>query len=672
MSTQEQPPTTRQNAIDSQNKKKADLQKIEEAQSKVNNQQIQDIVNTFVGEFENRVTEKQQLKDPETKSETPELCDILKYGEGPEQIVNFHQLIVAKALEVFRGDEIDGGPIPTLACNILPNTRVNFCFDLQYQQQWFFNYLKLGALSASIALAPNETLSISVRNTQITKFDRETLDEEERTEQTENSTAFNDVFNVTKSSSKTNNWTVSGNAGITLPKFSVGVSGSVTSTVNNAFSSSAQQTKNSTEKSASNLKTLHKVQVRESTETTAEDTTARKIRNPYRDRTLRIDVYNLVKEYDIQFKSTQVLPAIEITPGILRFDREFILSNGRFLAEELTDQTLAAELAEALQLTSNSPEETFGERAGQVALMALDSLFGSKPIFNFPTPWPNPSIGESGPIRPRPWDENDAQNSFIFPLESSFSAYADAVDTNFGIIYSTLASYNRVYLDQVLPGKNASLAVELAISLEAQIGPLWLPDKPEHISTVIDSNRSTEVFRRISGFLAMVKGILSPLLQPAEGEKEEKLAQQRAEWVLSRVIKHLTCHNRYYSERYIYHLAAKTRTRSIAQFAQDILVNHLPQLGKNGLTLFDPDTAFLSRDSIIVPIRVSPEAGDLANLLTTLEQDAPDVEPGILTNQTLTIPTDGVHMESSSGFCVLGEIMDSPISGPIKVVLEQE
>jgi hypothetical protein len=607
-------------------------------------------------------------RKPEDKKCDPvadDFCAPIRRADGPEHIIYFRQAVPIESLDVSIGDPVEGVPLLTFNCTPVETIAAELALDLRYEQSWYYRRALISALSAAIALAPGETLSVSVRNTQRKQFDRETIDEVERSEQTESTIADKDVLNVTRSSSKTNNWTISGNASISLPNGVGGaVNASVSETVNEASSSSAQRTSESTRKSASNLKTLQKVQIRESIEITTEAATARTITNPYRDRSLRLDVYELAKEYCVEFHLREVVPVTILTLDSLQFDRGFVLTNGAFLTDELIDQPLEFELTEALQVTTNLRLEGIEERAEGIALIALDYLFAGPTMFNFPVPFPAEDV-------PAEWNENDSMMSFQVPLED-WSGLRDAAANKLGIVFSTLAFYSQLYNAHVLPN-DGRFAIEVAMSLEEVLAPRWTQvDESDAIKNVIDARQATEIFRRLGGFLTMTSGILRPLLQPAEEEREARRAAERAEFVITRVVDHLNCHKRYYTERYVSYMAARTDMQAVYRLAEEVLGERMDGAGTDLLDIFATDAAFLDGRRVIVPIRTSLGAGELAALFKQFDEQVVDVEPRLLDVQTLTVPTDGVHIESMAGTCVLEAVPDPPIAGPIHVAMDKQ
>jgi len=80
-------------------------------------------------------------------------------------------------------------------------------------------------------------------------------------------------------------------------------------------------------------------------------------------------------------------------------------------------------------------------------------------------------------MRPPGWDENDPANSFQFPL-AEFSGLHDATENRVSVVFSILAFYYRLYLDEVVPTTNERLAIEVAMSRELE---RWLQENATHV-----------------------------------------------------------------------------------------------------------------------------------------------------------------------------------------------
>jgi len=82
--------------------------------------------------------------------------------------------------------------------------------DIRYEQKWNFISLKLGDLSSTMSLAPAEQLTLEFQTTQRRLLEQTRVDSVEEMFSTETITQDKEVLNVTRASSKTDNWRVDG------------------------------------------------------------------------------------------------------------------------------------------------------------------------------------------------------------------------------------------------------------------------------------------------------------------------------------------------------------------------------------------------------------------------------------------------------------------------------
>lgn len=635
--------------------------------------QIEGALRTFV----NWWVQQQPMPPPPDRpapcdTTSPDACSPLLVLPGPEHVVHFRQPVFLE--DFYLGPIVDlgaGFQLPFFNCVAAQDLTASFAFDLRYEQRWFYRDRYRAALSTSIAMAPGENLSLSVRNTQRKQFDRETIDQAENVESSESTVADKDVVNVSRTSSKTDNWRVSGNGSYGLGSLHLGVNGSLSDTVTSASSSSAQRTTGTTRKSARNLKTLQKVQVKETSELTTEAGRGRIITNPFRDRSLRLDIYEMAKNYCLEFHRTDIVPALVLQVESLTFNKEFVLKNGAFLSDELLDRWLGAELTEAIQ--GIDPRAALDDTNAQgeaesIAWMALDYLFGKKNIFNFPVPFPQPFPGQG---RGPGWDENDPASSFLVPLEG-YSGLNDSTANHTSVIFSTLAFYYRLYQDHVVPADDHPLALRLALSLDQSLAPRWIEvDEDKSIADSIDIGQATEVLRRLSGFLTMTSGVLRPLLGPADEERTARAAARRSEYVIAKVVDHLKCHRRYYTERYLAVVAAQTQLDSVQMLAQDVLSELSAQTSAQLSAVFDIGSCFLSGTDIVIPLSTHLTPAELDQVFKRLHSKPIDLKNTLLSSEQVTVPMDGVHIEAVPGECLLTGISEPPPPLPLEVHIDK-
>jgi hypothetical protein len=396
-----------------------------------------------------------QDEDGTAKDCTPielKACAGVMWAPQPEAIVPFRQPIMISEMPVILGDDVEHQAELRFGCNPFARNgvRAHLAIDVNFEQHWHYRELLLSSLSTTVSLAPNEELKITLRNTQRKYLDRLNVEQVEQAQERESTFVDKDVLNVTRSSSRTSNWNIGGNGSFTKKGLNLGLSGSFSETYNEQASASAEHVQESTVKSAENLKTLQKTEVREITETTQENTHARTITNPYSDRSLRLNVFNLAKRYCVEFRATALRPVILFELLRMRFDRSFVLANGSFLTEALLDSGLRYELSQALEAVSQMQGPDVVNKLQQRALMALRYLYAEPNIFNIPNPGDGP-------------DMNLPESSFQDIPSSVGSTISrglqDALDNKLGVVFTVLAMYYDIYRKEVALTNNGELAL---------------------------------------------------------------------------------------------------------------------------------------------------------------------------------------------------------------------
>jgi hypothetical protein len=167
------------------------------------------------------------------------------------------------------------------------------------------------------------------------------------------------------------------------------------------------------------------------------------------------------------------------------------------------------------------------------------------------------------------------------------------------------------------------------------------------LANVFDEGDFTEVFRRLSGFLAMVSGMVEPRIGAAEEDRKAAQAHEQALFVLDRLIQHLRCHESYYAQTFLVYIARQTANQAIHDFVRSLIVRAVPGQQNQDLVnrLFDVDRVFVSRQQLIVP------GFDPLPLRVFLGED--EVVPTVIESE---VPCDGVHLEVAQGACVLTDV----------------
>ncbi len=586
-------------------------------------------------------------------------CDPPPVSRGPQYTLFYSQLLPVEKVGLKDPIEVSvANPRLGQLEVSLSDLDLHLAALVRFEQRWFFKDYKVSDLASTIPLAPHESVRLALRKTQRKRLTQNTIDSVEELDSRESSLVDRDVLNVARSMSTTENWQVNGNGSFSIGPFSLGASGGYSKSVNHAVQSTDQRLRESTKKSASTLKTLQKTEVSELSEATEENLRSRLLVNPYFDRPLLIRVYDLIKTYCVETHFVGAVPALAIAITDLPFNRAFVLSYGDFLADALLDTALSLELGDALEAVNELRDETEVQRAVEVAKLALAYLFEKPPtIFNvgglaFPVQGP---------------DANDPENSFNAQLPRS--GLGDANDNDLGLVFTTLAYYYRIYIErlssQANPPAGTALddrfAVDLAVSLAKFLTPLWVGfEDAGKISNVLDSNDQTEVLRRLSGFLSLVSGILTPLVAPVEEMRETEMKTRRAENVITRTVQHLQANQWYYAKAFFGYLQRTARYDLMLRFALQCVDATTLQSPDQLMEQLDMDAAYIDGLTLVIPAGFDKTPQDFAPFGAALvdAQAQPLPKPGLLSVMDVEVPCEGAYFDASAGRCVLEDVPD--------------
>jgi hypothetical protein len=596
-----------------------------------------------------RRTPRRPRRTPRMPEEAPTVpeCAPVQRRVGPTAVITFRQAIELQPLQVNLGDPVEGIPFLEFGCVVVQGLRASLAVDLIFDQVWEFQESVVADLQVVFSLAPSEEITLELRNTQRKVMQQSVLDSVEEIESLEATLVDKEIVNVNRSSSRTDNWSVSGNGSVSLGGVvSLGASGNVSSTVANTASSSVQQVDESTRRSAESLKTLHKVEVKGTSEATIEEKVLRKLRNPYRDRTLDLSVFQLLKRYSVTTTVREARPALILEVTDLLMDRAFVLANGGFLSATLLDEELARELPVALGAVRRLPGSAREREAIVAARTALHYLFDEPNIFDTPDIF---GVSSNDPAL--------SYNGSLNLFGEAASGLVDAVANHAGAIFTTMNFFFRIWRDLPDSLRDAQ-AITIALALADGTKARWealIGAEADNAAGVLDLNDFTDALRRLSGFLAVVDGMLRPLMQPLEHEREAAAAAERAEFVIARVVQHLGCYQNYYVQRFVAYLASSTNHITVARFVSDV-IGRLPlspaeeQMYRES---FDQATAFLDRNEIVVQ---SPQSFTYEELVEILDgsQDGEAEVPSA--SAEVDVPFDGVHIEIAPGSCVLPDV----------------
>ena len=547
--------------------------------------------------------------------------------------------------------------IPVIDCN------VNFGLDPRFEQTWNLLTVTIGDLASTMSLAPGEQLTLEFQNTQRKVFDKSVVDSTESLDSSESTTMDKEAINISRASSKTEGWHVDTTGELTVGyaslRTTVGYSQSVTTSNNQTIDHVTEATK----KSAHSLKSLHKIEVRGVSEGLITNRMTRVVKNPYRDRTLSVNVFQLEKHFSVQTALTEVHSALILRVDSLLFDRDFVIANVDFLQNELLDTSLIDDLSAILENAIPVFVQDAQATAGQIARQALHLLFDdSVNMFHMP------------PVSGANIDANLPSSSFNATLSTNFgdSGLSDAINNDLGIIF-TILNYFYILVTRDIKGNVVQIsnlddvtAIQYAVTLGKELNDQWYKEFPDPtkdpvpglIKNIMDQSQLTEIFRRLSGFLTVVKGMLLPLLEPVQQQQQQQQDQTKAIYVLNRVLKHLACNQNYYIQQYLRYIAAKTNNQAIIDFAVQVLADPQIQQKLAAVLDLDIDRAFIDRREIIIPGFTALDPKQLGalgkELFGTDGSPVANPEPSLI--EDIAVPCDGIHLEVAEGACVLKDV----------------
>jgi hypothetical protein len=278
----------------------------------------------------------------------------------------------------------------------------------------------------------------------------------------------------------------------------------------------------------------------------------------------------------------------------------------------------------------------------------LAYLFDQPNIFNVPGVPPNPFSA------PPAADPNLPSNSFDAQVYAGQSGLDDSVRNQLGLVFTSLNFFYHVYEDLKTANELDANALDLALAIANDAGAKWSAATPDSVTAVLDTSAFTEIFRRLSGFLGLVSGVLKSFQQPATEELAAVQDRELAHFALERLIRHLNCNENYYIQQLLGYLAGTTKSQAIVDFVAYVLARSsvTPEM----LALYDPERSFVSRQQVVVP-GVSALAEDAADELVPKSRG--NGERPITSIQDVELPADGIHMEVAAGVCILDDLPDA-------------
>lgn len=572
--------------------------------------------------------------------------------------------------------------------------------DLTFNQIWRLTELRIGDLESTMGLAPSEQLTLEFQSSQRKLLDQTTENSSEETTSTESTTMDKEVANVINAMTKTRKWNIDGHENLSLQVpvgggtigGDLGVSGSLSESIEQSSKSSIEHVTESTVKTSHNLKTTHKILVRGVTEGLISNRMSRIIKNPFPDRTLSLNVFQLLKHFFVKTEFSEIRLALILKINGLNFDAKFILSYSDFLKNYLMDSSLIDQLQLAYQAV-NPPKLTGAlEKAINLAKTALRFLYGipedkySDSIFNLPS-----AHDPGGRLRiPEPNDPNTVANSLnanisfnkkAVPLEHTGFGDAQRNSDDLIIIFCILNVYYKAYGEMLDAKTIDNVAIDLATSLDSSITPFWANvqgDKGK-IQAILDNQDLTEIFRRLPAFLSMVEGMIKPLLDDVKADMQTLQQQQQNVFALEQLLSHLRCNNNYYTQKFLKYVSDTTNNQAIIDFVTSVIDSTISFTKSHKLPtyiyqIFDVGNSFIDQQQIIVPAywRLDDSSADILPPLESstvppyMQQkfDSSKIKPTIV---ELDIPTDGIHLEVSDGGCILSGINSPPNSASLTI-----
>ncbi len=581
--------------------------------------------------------------------------------------------------------DISGPAYPRLGCVyiVVEEPAVYFSHDHRFEQTWNLIQQEIGDLASTMSLAPSEQLTLEFLNTQRKVLDQTMLDSTEELTSTESTTIDKSVVDVARSSTKTEKWHVDGGGRLSLGSWlGINISGGGEGSETQSAQNTVQHITEATKKSAHSLKVLHKIEVRGVTEEFIQNRMTRVIKNPYPDRALSINVFQLIKHFSVQTALTEIRPSLIIEVNHFFFDvvddpdlpqhpyeegKAFVIANAEFLRESLIDQSLIDELPTAIQAAKPVPPTGALQDAQDIAKLALEYLYTNKVvIFDVPdiNIAPSPlSVTVDADIPATSFGAQAPHNALDETLKvGGNTAIVFTILNYFYTYYDSIHNPDNPHYDKTALDKHA---ITLVTTLANNTSKLWTDAsdpsaQSEQIRALFDKNDFTEVFRRLPGFLAMVSGMLQPLLTAAEEEKKAQANQAAASFALKRLLAHLKCHENYYIQQFLPYAAHKTSNQTIVDFVNQTIEGMPSDVSSSIYQAYDIQHSFVDGQTIVVPNFQALEGNQITHVNEILsgastsqvfsyDQIKPTVEE-------IEVPADGIHLEVAGGACVLKDL----------------
>jgi len=585
----------------------------------------------------------------------------------PTQFLEFQREITSD------GDPVGQLPNPLALQGQSVNVTVRGSILAWFSQQWKLQEVMVGDYANLISLAPGEILTIEVRRTQHTLLEQTQESTSTVENGTENLDSDKESITVANTSARTANWSISGTGGFSLA--GIGASGSATdsNTVNNTTSNTLNSIHETTVKSTQKVTTQTKLQVRGVTEATVDVRQTRVLKNPFQDRSLDLNLYEVVKKFQVQtalqasapngasHPALQLLITATLQP--ISFNQGFVCTNQAFLQAQLLD----SQLLDALSSIVSSLEQVLPADQTQAIDTALDVLEqylfedrpGVQPYHNgdFANDTPNNAFGNVNvDATGGQWTDIDTGASGAAIKQSKSAAFE---------IYLTLEQYWLVMAGYP-PGSAAltrwpalypSFRLQLMQGLAQQVGTAWTALSDDERIALLKSDNRTEIFRRVPGFLQLYNDMLGRLVVAQPDAATAALT--------SALINHLNVDADYYTEQYLRFMWDRLGSTFVTRLTNSILSDIFPapagyvvDTSRPYLNLYQLENVHRSGMSVLIPLEFGslPDGSSIPGFLPGLIQlntainGAAVPEP---VSDTVTVPTEGIHLEPVAGSCAL-------------------
>jgi hypothetical protein len=582
----------------------------------------------------------------------------------PDQFVTFQR-------EITSTDDAELGKIDiALDCwESIADIKASILAD--FLQRWTLREVLVGDHVATLALAPGEIQTIELRRTSRTLLEesRETASTvEAASEQTETD---KEAIHVASTSARSSNWSISGTGGFSIS--GIGASGSATQagTISNSLAATVDEVHDSTLRSSSKVTTQSKIQVRGVTEAAVETRQTRILRNPFLDRVLLLNLYEINKRFEVRTMPDGARPMLTAHFHPLDFsdpifNQEFIASNAPFLDDALLDDELRTALPTIVgSIRQLRSQRELRAKAEQHLNQALDDveayLYDNRPGFQ---PFHHANYQEDiifdESVQPGIGAFADARD---LPNERTASIDAEAVGADAMQLYFVLhASHTLRYNQQSVFRQERQ---RILSALAATVETLWTTGLDDGArKNLMDRESKTELFRRIPGFLFLWKSLIDKAtVPPADDSNTASLADA--------LVQHLRCHDHYYTEQYLRFLWNKLGRTFVVRLINSLLyfVYHgvkapvdidscrpfrnlyrVEEVQRDGLCVLIPLQSAAAQSLGAGP---GPGAATLSSALIGLATELAKAAPPAPRVDNVVVPADGLHMEAVAGECVL-------------------